>query len=133
MCGLTIHMVNKLWKVMAMKNGMTNKLTVKELQKLKITSRPHVFMYAWHKCGYSRDAFNHIKSTLKVDPDDFTIVDVKEYKYICSKSTWTKDKYPDLIKPDKMASDENIQLNQLMGHWCMLEKWNWILQLFYFL
>ena len=125
MCGLTVHMLNKLWPVMTLNgmNSLKNKLTVNKLKEIKITSEPHVFMYARRGCDNSRMAFNHIKTILKVKPEDFTIVDVRAYKYICAKSVWTESQIPKLVKPKVMASAENVQLNQLMGSWCMLEKW----------
>ena len=128
MCKSLLHMPNCLWPVLQKR---TMKTTAEIMNALKgSTQPPRFFMYALSTCKYSKAAYYHIKNEmLKAVYDDnvdlyeeqayFTAVDVKANQYICT----YEDKFGVLLdKPKKLSDPHNVQLNQLLGQWCIMEK-----------
>ena len=76
MCGLTIHMLANLKKVIENRGPVT--------KTLNLTKNVKIFMYAREKCPYSRKAWGILKG--HVESDNFTIIDAQQNHYLCSKS-----------------------------------------------
>ena len=118
MCKAEIHMLKQLWPVMKQQEKVGTEIIMDQVRKVvKKGKTPRFFMYAANWCGNSENAFNHIQNVLLENLEDksdhFTIVDVATSRYICPNDSW----YTLIDKEKELASDLNVQLQQLMGCW----------------
>ena len=85
MCGKDIHMMQKLLTVIANRGP--------EIKSVLLNRESRVFMIAADYCGYSKKAWNCIKT--KINSDNFTIVDGEKGHYLCSKTFEVKKEFDD--------------------------------------
>ena len=101
MCGTKFHMLSKLLTAINARKPYLSRIP-------KITDKTFVFMIAKQECKYSKKALSILKDDLKISPDNISIVEKDERLFLCAK-TWQ------LISKKPVASEENVNLQQILG------------------